>query len=689
MKIAIILALTWGLGLSANAGPLTLYVSPQGRGGWSGRLAAPNAAHNDGPLATLGQARDHIRVLKRAGKVPLGGVRVQMREGNYFLPTPLVLTDADSGTADRPVVYEATPGETVRLRGGKTVRGWHRVTDGKILARLDPAARTQVLEADLKAQGITDYGQLTRRGFGQPVQPAGLELFFADRPMTLARWPNEGQWTTITDTPAGPEGGRITLNSNRANRWGTADDVWVHGYWSYDWADTYEHVEGIDPSKRELRTGPTHDLYAYQKGHRFYVLNLLEELDRPGEWYLDRKTGRLFFWPPSPLIQGEAVVSVTPALLAFQNASYVAVRGLTLEACRGTAVTIDGGSHVLVAGCELRDIGNRAVDLRSGTDNGVRSCAITETGDGGIVLNGGDRQTLRFGRNFVINNHIWRYSRWSRTYRPAVQVEGVGNIVRHNLIHDAPHNAIQLSGNEHLIEYNEIHHVCRETGDVGAFYMGRDWTMRGNIVRYNYFHDLGGGNGMTGFHEAMAIYLDDAASGTTVYGNVCVRAGHAVLVGGGRDNRIENNVFVDCRPAISVDSRGLDWAAKYIQPGGSWQMQEKLAAVHYDQPPYRVRYPTLATILQNDPAAPKGNVVAHNIAVRCPKWLSLEGDAAKKDVAVQGNLSDADPHFVDPKRDFALKPDSPALRLGIRSIPFERIGLNKDTGPTSRGKAKP
>ena len=161
--------------------------------------------------------------------------------------------------------------------------------------------------------------------------------------------------------------------------------------------------------------------------------------------------------------------------------------------------------------------------------------------------------------------------------------------------------------------------------------MGRDWTMRGNVVRFNYFHDLGGGAGLVGVtRTSMAIYLDDTAAGTTVFGNVCVRAGHAVQVGGGRDDIVENNVFVDCKPAVSLDARGLGWAAKYLLPGGGWEMQEKLAAVPYDRPPYSTRYPHLANVLQDDPAAPKYDVIAHNIAFHCPHWLDLEKAAAAR-----------------------------------------------------------
>jgi parallel beta-helix repeat protein len=117
-------------------------------------------------------------------------------------------------------------------------------------------------------------------------------------------------------------------------------------------------------------------------------------------------------------------------------------------------------------------------------------------------------------------------------------------------IHDAPHAGIILTGNEHLIEFNNIHHLAQETGDVGAIYVGRDYTERGAIIRHNYIHDLGG----VGF-GSMAVYLDDCSSGITVEGNIFYNLKYGAFVGGGRDNRIHNNVFVSCNPAIRVDAR--------------------------------------------------------------------------------------------------------------------------------------
>ena len=670
-RLLCLLLLLIAFALPSCAVPLTLYVSPQGG---TAQQAAKPPRWQRCPGRETACGRSNGRA-----SLPHEGVTISIRGGTYFQRETFALTAQDD-LSPVPVTYAAYPGETVRLTGGREVKGWKRITDADILAGLDPAARTHVLQVNLKAQGITDFGQMSVRGFDRPVTPAGLELFFQDAPMTLARWPNLGTapWASVAGKAADQGADHFTYDGDRPARWAAAEDAWVYGYWQFDWADRYLKVQGIDAAHHQIRTAPTSDLAAYTPGHHWYALNLLEELDVPGEWYLNRSTGILYFWPPSDIGKGHPVVSLTRDLVSLDGVSNVTLRGLTLEACRGDAVTIKGGSHNLIDGCTLRNIGDRGAVIAGATDSGVRGGEITGTGEGGVLLQGGDRKTLTPGRNFVVNCRLHNYSRWARTYRPGVSVDGVGNHIAHNLLYDAPHNAILLSGNDHIIEYNEIHHVCLQTGDAGAFYMGRDWTMRGNIVRFNYFHDLAATQGVAGeFHDVMAIYLDDTAAGTTVFGNVCVRAGHGVMVGGGRDNIIANNIFVDCRPAVSLDARGLSWAAKYLVPGGGWNMQGNLAAVPYDKPPYSTRYPHLASLLSDNPDAPKYVVIQHNIAFRCPEWLQIQDKAdSLPGISIRANLVGTDPLFVDAAHgNYQLTPNSPAYQKGFRRLPFGKMGL--------------
>lgn len=651
-------------------GPLTLHVAPEGNDAWSGRLPSRSPAGADGPFATLEAARDAIRRLKLAGPLPPSGFRVQIHSGTYERERAFELAAPDSGTAACPIEYRATPGATVRLLGGKRLQGFAAVSEASLLQRLEPAAHGHVLQTNLRAQGIPDYGN-----------PAGggLELFFQGQPMTLARWPDSGFVkidSTAGPTPVDVRGtkgcreGIFTCQTDRLPRWAGEKDLWVHGYWFWDWADQRQRVASIDPPSRTLTLAEPHHSYGYRKGQWFYVYNALAELDQPGEWYLDRETGGLFFWPPAPLAGSEILVSVAPSLVSLKDAAHVTLRGLTLEGMRQTAITVSGGSHCQIVGCTIRNGGRQAISV-SGAAHRVAGCDISQMGEGGISLSGGDRRSLQPAGLLAENNHVHHYGRFKPMYSAGIALHGVGNRAAHNLIHHAPHQAVSFSGNDHVIERNEIHNVCFESNDAGAIYAGRDWTMRGTVIRHNYLHHIDGFE----HRGCVGVYLDDMFSGTEISGNLFHQVTRAAFIGGGRDCRILNNIFVDCKPALHIDARALGWAHATAE---RWVLEGRekatLSGIRYREAPYRDRYPGLPAILEEDPAAPRGNVVARNICLG-GRWDEIEAKA-RPCVTFEDNLVDADPRFVDPARlDFRLRDDSPAWKLGFQPIPLDQIGL--------------
>lgn len=676
--------------LSTGKPQARFFVALNGDDNWTGKLAEPNANSSDGPFATLERARDAIRQLKADKELPAGGVSVEVRAGTYWRASTFALQEEDSGTTEAPIIYRAYQNEAVRISGGSEVHGFTAVTDAAIRDRLDPAARDHVVQCDLKAQGISDFGRMKTRGFAKFIETSGLEVFVDDVPMQLARYPNEG-WERIAGAPLGQEGKGFSYAGERPQRWAASEDIWVYGYWTYDWADSYERVASIDTASKTIRTfavGP----YGYTPGNRFYFLNVLEELDAPGEWYLDRATGIVYLWSPEPLEIARVTVSMlSQPLVTLEGVSHVTLQNITFECARGSGIVITGGEGNLIAGCVLRNLGTFAIsigkgaeeyanriyensmwDRQGGTNHGIVGCDIYNTGEGGILLGGGNRRALTPAGNYALNNHLWNSNRIARTYRPAIAIDGVGNRIANNLIHDLPHFGIWLHGNEHLIENNEIHHVCMETNDAGAFYMGRDYTERGNVIRHNYFHDLGDGD------LVQSVYLDDCASGTLMFGNIIYKGGRGVMIGGGRDNTIENNIFIEGRPAVHVDARGLGWMAYYFT-NREPILFNRLRATHPDKPPYSERYPMLASLKADEQTAfPKGNRVLRNIRVG-GRWLDLLDGLELKHLELLDNFTDGDPGFVDlGKQDFHLRDDSPVLKLGFKPIPIEKIGLYRD-----------
>lgn len=718
---------------------IVIYVSPSGNDTWSGRLANPNVDRTDGPLASLEKARDVIRTIKKDAGPNVPKIVVYLRSGNYPLSRSFQLTHEDGGTDRAPVIWRNYPNDSAVITGVRTLTRFEPITDPDIRNRIDPNYRAHIRQLDLPSQGITDFGEITPRG------TPGLELFCGGQRMTPARFPNDG-WLLIADVPqtggqpvnqglerekrydgvpVGRHYGRIKYDGDRPRRWHPSNEIYLHGYWTWDWSDSYQKVQAIDPTTHEITLAEPHHHYGYTKNQRFYYLNILEELDQPGEWVLDRHLGRIYFWPPAATDSSSILVSMlSEPLLSLENCEHVTIQGLQFRYSRGSGVVVNRGRGNRIAGCIFAQLGNQAVVINGGYDNGVTGCDIADVALGGITLRGGDRQKLIPAHNFATNNHIHHWSQWLRTGQLAIDIFGVGQLVAHNRLHDAPHGAIYVRGNEHLLEYNEIYNVCYETGDAGAIHTGRNYTWRGNCYRFNYIHHLKG----PGLHGVTALYLDDFTSGFILYGNICYRSGRGVLIGGGRDNRIENNIFIECTPAIVLDARGLGWASNYFD-GSYTVLQDSLEAMNFRQPPYSDQYPELLTLYEDEPDVPKNNQILRNISyggrwielydffeydfsvitikdniiadsIICkrikakpagwePYYLNLDtaddynfyrrDDPLVSDLFAGNVLLSGDPGFVNfQQQNFDLKKDSPAYQHGFQPLPLEKIGLITD-----------
>ncbi len=720
--------------------PDTLFVAPNGNDSWSGRCADPNPAGTDGPFATLDQAEQVIRAWHHLHPSESKAMTVFVRQGTYCRHNTLSIQAPDSTNDTVSVTWKAYPGETVTLSGSKAVTTLSPLPDSIANAFHLSGQQRQ----DIRMIRLTDLSLPLPTEWTQRGRPA-VELFCDGHRLPLARYPNEG-WLTVADVPqsgdslynkglerekrydgvpVGRHYGRIRYDDNRPRHWTHPHLILCHGYWTWDWSDSYQTVATIDTIHNEFEFQPPHHHYGYTKGQRYAVLNCLEELDREGEWVYDRPRGLIYLHPPAFFDPPPIHISVLPEpLIHLDRTSGVHLEGIAFENALGQGVLITGGRDNQVAGCRFRYLGDDAVVIEGGIHNGVLSCDISDVSMGGIVLKGGDRTTLTPGNHFAVNNHIHHYSQWIRTWQLAVDLYGVGHRVANNLIHDAPHEGIYVRGNDHILEYNEIHRVCRETGDAGAVHTGRDYTWQGNIYRYNYIHHLQG----EGLHGVTALYLDDFSTGYTLYGNICYKAGRGTLIGGGRSNRVENNIYIDCHPSILLDARGLGWASNYFD-GRYPVLRQRWEAMDAAHPPYSERYPGLAEIWQNEPAVPKYNHIHRNISFggrwmglydtyaydlsllnitdNCigdsvilkrlanppetwdPYYLDLDAkegyrfystDSADIPAILQNNLLiPGNPGIRDPEAgEFYLTPGSAAWSIGFQAIPVGQIGLQPD-----------
>ncbi|HOX37140.1 MAG TPA: right-handed parallel beta-helix repeat-containing protein [Candidatus Brocadiia bacterium] len=649
---------------------MILFVAPNG--------SDENPGTQDKPLASLEGARDTIRKLKARYEFPSGGVEVRVMPGAYLRDKTFTLTAEDSGTEQTPIVYLAEKSGEAVMSGGVRVTGFEPVRDQAILDRLPEESRRKVMQSNLKALGINDYGKMSPRGIGPEPAPA-TELFFDGKPMILARWPNEGfvQTGKVIDTGVATplRGATFEYRDDRPARWSQARDVWIFGFFRYLWADGTLGVASFDTDKKTMKLA---DPYTYGGGVAenmpYFVFNLLEEIDQPGEWHLDRATGTLYLYPPSDPRKAVVEMSVMSApMVKMAGVSRVSIEGLTFELGRFHGIVMNDCSDCIIAGCVIRKIGGDGVIVAGGKRNGVLSCDIHTLARGGTRIAGGNLKTLEPGGHFVENCRVYDFSRLDRTYTPAVHMDGCGNRIAHNVFHGSPCHAMRIEGNDHLIEFNEVYDVLQESDDQGGLDMWYNPAYRGNILRYNYWHDMGpkgavhcGGAG---------IRLDDAICEVLIYGNVFVRCSSKLFGGvqihGGKENMIDNNVFAECEFAVSFTPWGEKrWKETLKREDLGKKIYE---TVDIRKPPYSDKYPLLARLEEN----PDVNSVWRNVVYNCGGMLTR--DQGIQDLMENCVTSD-NPGFVDPaKGDFTLRSNAPVLdMIGFRPIPFGEIGLYED-----------
>ncbi len=657
-----------------------IYLAPNGKDTGDGSA--------EQPLATLQKARDAARELR--GKLRgRGYVEILLAPGEYKITQTLELDAKDGGALGAPIVYRAQKPGTAILYGGTRLTGFAPVTDAAILERLLAEARGKVLQIDLKARGITDYGALAVRGFGQAPSPPTLELYVNQQPQTLARWPNAGfvKPTKLVESGNKAQGKPSVFgyDDERHARWTKAKDAWIFGYFKWLWADATAKIGKIDTTAKTITTAEGYDYgggMSMEQGIIYYAFNLLEEIDRPGEWYLDRDSGILYLYPPGDLTKATVELSLlSQPMISATNLANVRFEGIVFDLARGDGIVLRDSKDCAFTGCTVKRMAGNGIRILGGFRNTLLSCDVHTIGRRATEVIGGDRETLTPGGHVVANCRIHNFGRIDRTYTPGIQLEGVGHRVAHNLFFDCPSSVMRIEGNDHLIEYNEVHDAVLESDDQGAMELFANPTYRGVVFRHNSFARIGIPPGQQMAHGQAGIRFDDAISGMLVYGNVFYRAANGkfggVQMNSGRDNIMDNNLFVECAQGISGGYYSTNNVWKQLRAG------EKREGVFTNEL-YLKRYPKIATML-DEPAV---NHVWRNVFYKCGRDFS--GNRAALEELANG-VFESDPGFVDAaKGDLRLKPGAPLLEtIGFRPIPIDEIGLYPDQWRPVTGKNAP
>jgi len=390
---------------------------------------------------------------------------------------------------------------------------------------------------------------------------------------------------------------RFEYVGDRPSRWLNTGDIWINSMFYYAWRNGHYPLESIDTANSTITMKYDDDLAIQQKEIKrpYFVYNVLEELNQAGEYYVDKDSFKLYYYPQRDLASSKLYASMTDDyLIKFDGASYVEFHDMALEMSRQDIVRFVSGSYNTLHHMRLRLSGRNLVYFEEkASHSGVEYSILTSSGERGVSLDGGDLYTLTAGENFISNNHIIGDNRWSwASHSAAISINGVGNIVEHNDIHGYKYQAIYFNGNNCSISYNNIYDVLKYTEDAGAIYGGRNWHHRGNKINYNFIHDI-----KNNYSQQIltGIYFDATLSGEEIRGNIFYNIdGKGMLQSGGRDNTIENNLFV--RVATPFMSMNYGIIAYSETPGDSFNMLERALKYDYTHGIYATTYPKLAAI---------------------------------------------------------------------------------------------
>lgn len=595
--------------------------------------------------------------------------------GKHFSSGIALAQNIDTG--NYKITFE---GQNATFSGGIDilVSDFADVTDIEISYDLD---WNKIKCIDLKNYGIEVSPAIAEVGFSEEFAISSYELFYNGTAMNIARYPNDNYLKSVGGGSTYETSVITDIDKERLSVWSQQEGGYIRGFFYHDWADDTVKIDNIDPDSGALNSH-SYTSYGVRKNARYYVYNYLSELDTEGEWYLDRENNILYAILPENA-DGSITMSLSDNnLVSLEDVSGIAFKNITFEGSRANLININGSSDISFDNCTFRYAGVMGISAEKATKIKIRNCTFYETGLQAILIKGGDRATLTSSENEI------SYSTFTKTSRnvssiQAVRAEGVGCLITHNYFYNLPHSAINFTGNYHMISYNEIENVCYLTADSGAIYTGRNYTFGGNRIEYNYIHDMKANMALGASDIGMgttAVYIDDIASGITVFGNIFARVARGVLLGGGKNNTIENNVFIDSIFSISADNRGETWEI-YLAENNILEIRlfDTSLDIRNSQL-WQTSFPYLAELIaqydNQDYAsihAPSNNVIRYNISTRL--FLEIVNTSVSKNGIYQATkyYKPEDIFTNSENREYIFKED--CIIENFTHIPFLEIGV--------------
>ena len=604
-------------------------------------------SHVIGPFNTIQEAQTAVRATH--GLDPKHPLIVQVN-GTTALSGPLVFDATDSGTPASPISYVAVNHSAVT--GGKLLAGWYHV-NGSVWA--------------------ANVGALRFR-----------QLFINGKRMTPARTPNQGYFQ-VDGTPDYHNPVRFKFrNGQMSERWVGGQVVLLQ-----TWGEERLPITAVDPATSTVTLANQLLPWTVEANARFWVEDVAEFLDSPGEWFLDRNAGIVYYWakPGEDVSSDEIIAPVTQTLLVLNGVHDVSFLGFDFEYSDWAlpsegyydlqsaydipaAIMGHGASSVTISDSHFSHLGTWAVNLDSGSSNNtVSNNEMTDIGAGGVKIGEFCSDTVA-NPNAALSgfqNCVWTqpFSNGNKisnntihdigaVYIAAVGVwlgQTYGNSVCSNEIYDTNQTAISLGwtwgygrslAHDNLIAFNNLHTLGRGMlSDMGGIYtLG---SQPGTVIRNNIIHDI---TPYAQGYGGWGIYQDQGSSNILTENNIVYRAPSGAFVHNaeGSGNRTLNNVFA------SLDNGPILYMTPTLPPSAP-------------SSGYNVLFERNILF---------GNGGVSGFGVLQP-YFKFDGnlyfDVGYPQTITDANATVADPQFVAPlSGNFSLGPSSPAYKIGFQPI---------------------
>ena len=536
------------------------------------------------PLRTLEKAIDVANEMREdSDKL----IEILLREGTYSVTNTIKIINSQKD--DSLLKISAYQDEKVTINAGVDIPlSAMNIADSDFTnAIIDKPNAGSVLQYNLKDAQIEDFGEISLRGhLISDEKEAQAELSLNGEVQKLAGWPN-GEYTGLIKPIDSNEYGKRTksgiangcsfkVNYDRPSQWSKPEQAWLSGTIGPNYEFDYYPVSRFDSKeKRVYLSRGALEKYYTEPYYRFE--NVPEELDEPGEYYIDRQSGMLYFYPPED-VPKDSVLTITMStptldvsrkapnsMFRIENSKNIVFENLIFKGGRGSAITGKNNSNIKFINCEINSFGENGIRFDASTDITISDCKIHDVGQDGILfVSCGNYQTLSPSNIVVSNNDIYNFARLERSYKTGIDFgyRCVGATAANNHIHNGPHAGMIFYGVNNDIYGNEFDHLVTEFSDMDALYCNNSsypWE-RGNKIHNNYFHDIGKSS-MNGRHQinVRAIRTDNRGCGLNIYENLFYNIGDGgngngnngigAITAEGTRNRIFNNLFVDCNEA--------------------------------------------------------------------------------------------------------------------------------------------